>query len=182
MRYYQIIVLLVASIYLFGCASGAKVENMVYKGDQKNYSSVIKNNMKVEQVSGGQKTNPMLASQIDSNAFSNALKQSLDYQGLYSESGNYSLNAKILNVEQPIFGLDFKVTTRIQYVLKDINSGNIILDTSVDAPYVATVSDALVGIERLRIANEGSAQSSIEKLLNILSELRIKPMTITLEE
>lgn len=103
--------------------------------------------MKLKQVSGGQKTNPMFASQIDSEVFSDALKQALESQGLYSESGKYSLDVKILKVEQPIFGLDFKVTTHIQYILKNISNGNIILDTTVVAPYTATVSDALVGVE-----------------------------------
>ena len=42
MKIAKISLILVAILYLSGCASGAKVENMTYQGAQKNYSEGLK--------------------------------------------------------------------------------------------------------------------------------------------
>ena len=60
---------LVVCSYLLGCASGAKMENMVFHGDQKEYSGEIQENMGLGEVSGGKKTNPAWTSEIDNEAF-----------------------------------------------------------------------------------------------------------------
>lgn len=180
MKYIKVTFVFVLCTYLWGCASGAKMEGMVFHGDKKEYSDEIKTNMGLGEVSGGEKTNPAWTSEIDNDAFSGAVKESLRSQGLYSENGKYRLEVKMLKVDQPLFGLDLEVTTHVQYILTHVETSTVIFDDTVIAPHTAGVSDAFAAVKRLRLANEGSAQKNIEGLLNKLSELRIEPKEISL--
>lgn len=171
---------LVISAYLWGCASGAKVENMVFQGDQKNYSVEIQQNMELGEVSGGKKTNPAWTSEIDNEAFSGAVKESLKSQGLYSDTGKYRLEVEMLKVDQPLFGFNMKVTTHVRYILTNTNSQVVVFDDTIIAPHTTSAGEAFAGVKRLRLANEGSARKNIEGLLNRLTELQIEPTQISL--
>lgn len=160
--------------YLAGCASGAQVDNMIYKGDKHEYSSEIKKNVFLSSVTGGEDTNPAWTSEISDEAFSGAIKQSLIKEGLYSDSGKYNLSVEMLEIDQPSFGLDLTVTTIVKYILTDKSTGEVILDKEVNSPYTATVGDAFAAVKRLRLANEGSGLKNIEGLLKHLSELNIE--------
>nr|WP_282451737.1 hypothetical protein [Marinobacter koreensis] len=157
--------------------------NMVYEGPVKAYDTALQSNVNVANVSGGEDTNPAWTSEIDNDAFAGALKQSLRKQGLLSGSGRYQLEALLLEVDQPMFGLDFKVTTHVKYILTDRkNNGAVVLNETIVAPYTATVGDAFVAIKRLRLANEGSGKANIQNLLEKLSELKIQPGDISLNQ
>ncbi len=169
-------------LYLGGCASGAKMENMVFKGDQKTYPAALKNNLEVTKVAGGEETNPLWTSEISNEAFSGAVKESLIAQGLYSDGGKYQLEVRMTQVDQPLFGLSLTVVTHVRYVLINKEDRSIVINEMVVAPYTATVGDAFAAIKRLRLANEGSAKKNIEGLLNELSRLRINPKEISLAE
>lgn len=183
MRFMKLALLLTSITFLFGCASGAKMENMVYKpAEAKQYDTALSNQVSVDQVSGGKETNPALASQISDTAFQAALKQSLDTEGLLSEDGNYRLTATILSVDQPIMGFDMTVTTHVKYTLKDKASDSIVFEDTLHAPYTATVGDAFAGIARLRMANEGSGKKNIEMLLDKLSEFQVSPEQVSISQ
>lgn len=178
----RILVVLAAAFYLSGCASGAKMGNMVYDGPMKEFDTALESNLDVSSVSGGEETNPAWTSEIDNAAFEGALKQSLRKQGLLSGTGRYQLEALLLEVEQPMFGLDFEVTTHVKYILTDRQNDTVVLNETIVAPYTATVGDAFVAIKRLRLANEGSGKANIADLLEKLSELQIKPGEISLNQ
>ncbi|MFW5427523.1 MAG: hypothetical protein ACKE8G_03180 [Methylophagaceae bacterium] len=182
MKFIKLILLLAASAYLSGCASGAKMENMLYQGEQKSYSNELQNNLEVSTISGGQKTNPAWTSEISNEAFSGAVKESLLTQGLLSDDGKYKMEIKMLKVEQPIFGLDLKVTTYVQYILTDSTDDSIVFDETIIAPHTATFSDAFVAVQRLRLANEGSGKKNIEGLLEKLATLDIGKNEISLAD
>ena len=182
MKSIKIYLAIVTVMYLSGCASGAKMENMIYQGDQKNYSAELKENLEVSNVSGGQKTNPAWTSEISSEAFSGAVKESLSAQGLLSENGQYKLTVEMLKVDQPIFGLNFEVTTHVKYLLLDSISNSVIFDETIVAPHTSTFGDAFSGVERLRLANEGAGNKNIEIFLEKLSELQINKNEISLSE
>ncbi len=55
-----------------------------------------------------------------------------------------------------MFGFDMTVTSTVTYTLIERASGKTVWQKSVDAPFTAKTSDAFVGTERLRLANEGS--------------------------
>ncbi len=73
MRNARILAALAVLLYLTGCASGAKMGNMVYEGPVKAYDTALQSNVDVTNVSGGEKTNPAWTSEIDNDAFAGAL-------------------------------------------------------------------------------------------------------------
>lgn len=179
MTKFKLLVSIVFAIFLTGCASGAKVENMVYAdSSNKSYDPELKQEVSVDQVVGGKETNPAWTSEISSNAFKLALTQSLKAQGLYSNDGNYVLTADLMEVDQPLIGLDFTVTTYIKYKLTKKDTKDTVFEKVVIAPYTATVGDAFMGVERLRLANEGSGKANIKNLLSELDKIDIKDISV----
>lgn len=171
---------LTAVLFITGCATGAKMENMTYQGGQKPYSEDIKNNVGLSDVSGGKKTNPLWTSKISDESFSGAVKSSLQAQGLLSDDGIYSLKVKLIKVEQPIFGLNFEVKTHVQYILTNSKDNSVVFNETIVSPHTATFGDAFAAIKRLRLANEGSGRKNIEQFLEKLSELKIIKSQISL--
>ncbi|MDH5433177.1 MAG: hypothetical protein OEY19_04470 [Gammaproteobacteria bacterium] len=162
-------------VFLYGCASGAKFENMAYTEKAGiPFDKTLSNNIGVSGVSGGESTNPMWTSEISNEAFREALKLSLSWQKLLSETGRYQLKVELVNVDQPMFGLDLEVTTNVRYILTDTKNNKVVLDESVIVGFTATLSDALMAFERLRIANEGSSKANIKGFIEKLSELNLK--------
>lgn len=174
---------IIAGALLFGCASPAQVENMkVDASVNMSFDKNLNNSIEVNKVGGGEETNPMWTSEIGSVEFEAALKSSLKSLYLLSQKSQptYELSASLMDVDQPIGGLDMEVTSSIRYLLVEKSSKNIILDETIVAPYTATFGDAFSGVERLRMANEGSAKTSITKFLEKLSELKIDRSNIEL--
>jgi hypothetical protein len=168
------------STFLFGCASGAKMESMVYTPNApKTYDDALKNQVAVQSVGGGEKTNPLWTSEISTESFSSAVKGTLSAQGLLAEKGRYQLQVKMLKVDQPMFGLDLTVTTHVRYILTDTKDGAVVLDETIAAPHTATFDDAFAAVKRLRLANEGSGKKNIEGLIDKLSHLKIKSQQVS---
>lgn len=181
MKIIKLLAILAASTYLFGCAAGAKQENITYRSYQPaTYAQELSKNVNVEPVSGGRETNPAWTSEISNSAFFGALRDSLAAQNLYSDNGRYKLQAALVAVEQPLFGMDMTVTTRIRYTLIDTQTNQTLLEETVVAPHTATVGDAFAGVKRLRMANEGSAKKNIQNFLNRLAQLKIEPKQVSL--
>lgn len=177
----KLLTVLAMATFLFGCASGAKMQNMVYTPNQPAaFDAALKNEVGVESVSGGQDTNPAWTSEISNESFSGAVKNTLAAQGLLAENGQYQLKIEMLKVDQPLFGLDMTVTTHVKYTLTDTKSNSIVLSETIVAPHTATMGDAFVAITRLRLANEGSGKKNIEGLLNKLAKLKIKSNQVSL--
>ncbi len=166
---------------LYGCASGAKYENMVYiESSGMTYDESLKNDVMVNPVQGGEETNPLWTSEISAEAFQKAVEMSLSSQKLLSGNGRYKLKVILSKVDQPMFGLDLTVTTNVNYVLVDTETDKIIFDEDIVAPFTATFSDSALAVKRLRLANEGSGKKNIEGLLKKLSTLNISKSNITL--
>ncbi len=182
MKIVKLSTVLLACVLLFGCASGAKIENMTVKPGElsSNYDRALSDGVKIGDVTGGKKTNPAWTSEISSEAFSEALKESLVSENIYLSNGRYSLSAELLKVKQPVLGINMKVTTHIKYVLIDTqNEDSILLDETLVVPYTATIGDAFVGVQRLRLANEGSAKANIKEFLAKLAELKITEVSVS---
>lgn len=138
--------------------------------------------MELSPVTGGEETNSAWTSEISSDAFSCAVKESLLAQGLLSNKGRYKLKLEMLKVDQPMFGFDMEVTTHVQYILTDTSNNSIILNETIVAPHTATFGDAFAGVKKLRLANEGAGKKNIESLLEKLSALKINKNEISLAE
>lgn len=172
------LLMLLALVSLAGCATNAGVSQMTADAEglpAKPKNSQFVHNIGVQQVSGGHETNPLWTSQINNENFKQALKISLINANLYNkfsgENSKYMLNAQLIKLEQPLIGLDFTVNCEVHYDLKDVKTNKVIFNKNIASSYTATVSDAFVAGERLKLANEGAARTNIKKLIEDLYQL-----------
>jgi hypothetical protein len=170
---------------LTGCASSAQISGMTVPDTQAaahSYDAKLQNNVQLTEVNGGETTNPLWTSEIDGPDFRAALQQSLDNAKLLGDnSAPYALRANLLRVDQPLFGLDFEVTSEVEYTLIDTVSDKVILREIVRTPFTAGVGDSFIAIKRLRLANEGSARANIDALLQRLSDLKVEARQVSLQ-
>ncbi|MBL8537932.1 MAG: hypothetical protein JNM59_11065 [Hyphomonadaceae bacterium] len=110
-------------------------------------------------------------SNIDDEAFKAGLEASLRNAGLLAASpdiARYRLSANLQELNRPLAGLDMSVTMSVRYTLTPIDGGAPVFDKVVRATGVGRMSDAFVGTERLRIANEAAARENITEFLRQL--------------
>ena len=174
----------IASLILFatliaGCSTPARVGDMVDQTGQRSSLNTenLKTNIFVDSVIGGEETNPLWTSEIGSKEFQTTLEQSLAKAGLLDivrDDSAYLLNVNMLKVDQPWGGIDMTVTATVSYVLTDRLSRQEIYNRTIAIPYTAEFSEAFLGVERLRKANEGAARVSIKQFVDDLHELRVE--------
>ncbi|WP_316015446.1 hypothetical protein [Roseobacter sp. HKCCA0434] len=168
------IVRAVAAFALLGtlgaCASGASSEAMTPAGVVSvQASNAFASNVYVAPVEGGQSTNPLWTSEISGQDFGTALQSALADAGMYAPDGDYSLEARLVSVEQPMIGIALTVTTTVEYNLRDAN-GSIVFSETIATPYTAQFSEAFMAVTRLKLANEGSAEQNISEILSRLRQ------------
>ncbi len=157
-------VLLGCIMLLVGCAAPARVDQMVASGQptQRVAQSVLRGNVTVSEVNGGRDTNPMWKSNVGGSEFSQALEGSANLQ----------------NLDQPSFGLDMTVTATVNYVVLERASGKEIYQRTISLPYTAKWGDAFMGVERLKLANEGAIKTNITQLIDDLFNLKLDGLVI----
>lgn len=138
-------------------------------------SSPLYHAVAVGNVSGGQETNPMWMSKVGNVEFSQALTQTLMAHSMLGrqEGSRYVLDIVLKDLDQPVFGLTFDVTSKVGYRLNDKKAGSVVLDTEVSATGSASVSDAFAGVERLRIANERSIKNNLQDFMTRLNQSKL---------
>lgn len=157
---------------LAACASSADPKAMVVapQVDAKPFPQALQHAMCVRAVSGGEETNPLWASKVNDTGFKAALSASLDSAGLTAASTcQYSIDANLLGLEQPIAGFSMTVTSHVNYKVYNPANAPLVLET-VDAPYTASFSEAVIGVERLKKANEGAIRENIKIFLDKLRD------------
>lgn len=174
------LVLLVA--FVSGCASPARVEQMTVAGQpsQRIAATPLRNNLAVRDVTGGKETNPMWKSNIGSGEFEQALEGSLRAVGLLAprQAGNYMLTAHLEGVDQPFIGINMTVTATVRYTVTERASGKDVFSKAIAVPYTATFGDSPLGVERLRLANEGAVRENISQLIDELFRLNIQSVSV----
>jgi len=167
---------------LGGCAAPAKVTSMTVMPahhEVAGNNSALKNKVIVSSVTGGEETNPMWTSEIDSAGFKKALEDSLKFAGLADmgqSAASYRLETQLLSVNQPLVGFDMTVTVVAAYKLYNAANEKLVWSKQYSSPYTATVSDAFVGFQRLQLANEGSAKANIKMLVDHLLQMEKKDL------
>ena len=171
---------LVAALVLAGCASPARVDQMQIDPSVATRiaaaSSALKENVGIKDITGGRETNPMWVSNISSSDFERALEASLRNAGLLSinrQGSKYVLTAHMLKLDQPMFGASMTVTAAVRYELIERASGKEVLSRTLTTPFTAEFSAAFLGVERLKLANEGAARTNIQQLIDALVALRL---------
>ena len=127
--------------------------------------------MCVRAVTGGEKTNPLWASKVDNDGFKTALKSSMGGAGLLADGDgcHFPVDVNLLGLSQPAMGFDMTVTSHVNYKVYDTAGQPLVLAT-VDAPYTAKFSEAFIGVERLKKANEGAIRESITQFFGKLRD------------
>ncbi len=155
-----------------GCASGAMSMNMVPKdltvANRHPYSVMVK-------VEGGRETSAGWASQISSPDLQSAIVESLMTYGVFKTvltegTTDCKLEVAILDLQQPMFGLNVTVTIETAWKLTNLRDGRTLMSENFTNSYTATVGDAFAGVKRLRLANEGAARENIRDALKKMTE------------
>lgn len=163
---------------LAGCASPATVTGMVSHQlpSMPMQTKALENNVAMDQVVGGESTNPMWLSEVGTQAFKQALVQSLQVSHLYGDlsHSHYHLNASLLELKKPFIGLNLTDTCKVHYQLINATTHKTVFDKDITNQYTAKFSDALLAVERLRLANEGAVRTNIQELISDLYALKLK--------
>lgn len=174
-------IVLLLAVALSACASPARTSNMVVDRASSSAAatsgSPLVGAINLAEVSGGEPTNPMWTSEVGNAEFREALRLSLIANNLLSlapAQARYNLTADLHSLSQPMIGLDMTVTAAVRYILVEMDSQTgepaLRFNELVTMPYTATFGDSPIGIERLRLANEGAIRENITELLARLDQ------------
>lgn len=83
-----------------------------------------------------------------------------------SNTGLYFVDAEIQALSQPMFGMTFDVTSTVRYTVEGNGKRKIFPITATGS---ASPSEAFLGVERMRLANEKSMKENIKQFLRELS-------------
>jgi len=155
------------------CASPAQVGKMTTDNSRAIEASKTRwaKSLGEPKVTGGEETSPLWVSKVSDNDFKQALTQSLRSNGLLADNpgaAKYRLDVNLLTLSQPLAGIDMTVKAAVQYTLIDAASGRRVLRETISSSYTAKFGDALVAVERLRLANEGAIRKNISDFIDFL--------------
>ncbi len=162
-----------ALVGLAGCATPATIEGMTLGAAvaAPPASFPLKEKVAIGSISGGSGTNPLWVSKVSNDDFRGALEGSLRQGALLAPADSqalYTLNSVMLELDQPLVGFDMKVTSAVRYELRSKTGGELLWEDTIKAGYTATTSDAFLGVERLRLANEGAIRENLKHLIERL--------------
>ncbi|HTM82152.1 hypothetical protein [Asticcacaulis sp.] len=160
-----------ACLILSGCASASNPGAMAVAVTQQSLidsQSSLSHAIAAPTVTGGKTTNPLWTSKVSDADFAEALRQSLAANTmLATENARFNLAAQLVQLKQPMMGLDMTVTATVKYTLTN-TAGDVVWTKDIVSPYTAKMSDAFVGVKRLQLANEGAIKANIEQLVTDL--------------
>lgn len=169
----RISALLVVAV-LSGCAAAPANKQAMIVNPVSAVTAEQQGKFAVNTVTGGKVTNPFWTSQVSNESFEAALKESLALSGLSapeSAATKYKIDAELVSLKQPMFGLTFDVVSTVNYKVAGEGMEKVF---PVVATGTATTADAFVAITRLKIANEKSIQENIKTFIKQLSSSGLK--------
>ncbi len=159
----------IGALALGACASASKPGAMVAEVTEATIiqdESQLRESVVVGTVGGGKETNPLWTSEVSSDDFAEALRQTFAAHAmLATEDGAYRLDAELVKLKQPFAGFNMTVTSIVNYTLTDVSSGEVVLEETIEKAYTAKAGDAFMGVKRLQLANEGSIKGNISDLI-----------------
>jgi len=162
-------------IALGGCAAGARSTQMTASSSVApiGASDPGYKQFRVSKTQGGSKTNPLWMSSVSDADFKSALEASLkaaNYLADQADQAKAEIVANLVELKRPMAGLDMSVTTQVRYSATDTATGSVVFDDTVGANGTAKFGDSLIGVERLRLANEAAIKANIEAFIARLKE------------
>jgi hypothetical protein len=85
----------------------------------------------------------------------------------------YQLIADLTRLDQPMLGFDMTVNSTVRYSLIETQSRKEVYGRVIQVGYTAKVSDAFIGSQRLKLANEGAVNENIKAFINDLVALKL---------
>jgi len=126
----------------------------------------------VAPVSIGNDTGVSWTSQIGSAELQEALVRALMVANLArAQNGRFRLEAALLKLERPYAGFAMTVTATIAYRLTETASGVVVYQDTRTSLGTATLNDAVLNVNRLRIADERAIRANLRKLIEDLYAL-----------
>jgi hypothetical protein len=158
---------------LAGCASPAQQQNMAAESIAT--TKKLPYTVSVE-TRGGSETGAMDSSNVSNADLKAAIeasiaKSSLFKQVLQGRNGDYELNVTVTQMNKPSFGADFTVTLETGWSLVKASDKSVVMRKAVKSQHTATMSDAFVGMTRLRLAVEGAVRKNIAEGLQSIAAL-----------
>ncbi len=162
----------IALLAVSACASASKPGAMVLEVRAETIiadNSALREAITVGAVEGGKETNPLWTSEVSNEDFAEALRQSLAAHAMLAiDDGAYRLDAEMEELKQPLAGFNVSVTARVRYMLTALASDETVFAETIETKYTAKMGDALVGVKRLQLANEGAVKANISALIEAL--------------
>jgi len=93
-----------------------------------------------------------------------------NYLADQADQAKAEIVANLVELKRPMAGLDMSVTTQVRYSATDTATGSVVFDDTVGATGTAKFGDSLIGVERLRLANEAAIKANIEAFIARLKE------------
>lgn len=130
-------------------------------------------------VTGGAETSALGASNISNADFATAIRDSITQSGLFeriaagADIADYALTADIVRLDRPTFGASFTVHFEVTWRLTHRGDEKPIWEKSITSTFTAKMGDSLVGVKRLRLANEGAARTNIQDAVAQMSALSL---------
>ena len=79
----------------------------------------------------------------------------------------------ITQLNKPTFGLSFTVEMEAGWSLTKVSDKSVVMRKAIKSSHTATMSDAAVGVTRLKMAVEGAARNNIAQGLQAIAELNL---------
>jgi hypothetical protein len=110
---------------------------------------------------------------VANEPFKAALESTLAFNGYLAQSGTpkFYLDAEIQNLDQPIMRLDFDVVADVTYKVSGGAGAPAVYP--IKAKGTATFSDSVIGVDRIRIANESAMRENLKQFLEALRGARV---------
>lgn len=152
---------------LAACAQPADPSSMVAPRALDAPAQATASRFAVGSVAGGEETIPLWTSEVSAEAFRTALTGSLANAGLLAPDSALRVEALLQELDQPLVGISMTVTATVIYRVIG-PSDEVLFAQSVSTPYTAEFSEAFLGVERLRVANQGAIRTNIARFVEIL--------------
>ena len=72
-------------------------------------------------------------------------------------------------------GFNMTVSVTANWKLIDLSNNKVVFEELIPTPYKARMSESWIGVERLRMANEGAVRENIKAGIQKLNEFKLEP-------
>lgn len=168
------LILLICGTLIVSCTAKAPdPQYMIPSADFSQFTATGKT-LKVLEVKGGIKTDPMGKPTIENEGFQEALISTLKKSGLFNEvspekNSDYELSAEIVTQK---WHPGFSITSNlfVKYKLIETKSNIEIWKENIYSQYEAKFEETSDGLLRAKKANEGAVRENLKLLLEKLSD------------